>query len=102
MLSDKPLPLPSLHLAGTATCTQCPIGQNSGPGASSCGECQPGSYADQQSQGVCKFCSAGFYQPSAGKAVCLQCPPGTFSYQGASVCYICPRGSITYKNGTAR
>ena len=69
---------------GSATCTQCPIGQTSVQAASSCGNCPAGSFADTQSSGICRYCQAGFYQPSPGMSTCLPCPAGSFSYTNAT------------------
>lgn len=56
-------------------------------GGQACKPCEPGSYNDYNTTGVCTVCDAGKYAPRGQMASCLCCPAGTYQdLTGANAC----------------
>ena len=99
---------------GQTTCTKCPDGYTSNPGASSALDCYitgfgrrstgtenetgtqpegcPGGEAVSVRTGVCVYCAAGKYSPD-GAPDCVTCPSGKFSATKAAQCTDCVVGT---------
>ena len=71
---------PSKNTDGTvmnaATCMQCPAGDTSKEGASSCDGCDVGMYGSKA--GTCSLCPAGRYQDGKGETSCKKCEEDTY------------------------
>jgi hypothetical protein len=81
--------------SGSVTCTQCPAGTTSIPGALGCipAVCPPGQGPSGTTTSACIPCAAG--QFSTGTAACAPCPANTFSGPEASTCTACPDGEVS-------
>ncbi len=72
------------------TCTSCPPGKSSLPGAEYCTNCAKGKYSDKAGI-VCKSCPIGYVQPTDTEpsTTCMSCPAGWQDRQtseGATAC----------------
>eukprot|EP01022_Parablepharisma_sp_SALTPOND_P011752 TRINITY_DN1499_c0_g1_i1.p1 TRINITY_DN1499_c0_g1~~TRINITY_DN1499_c0_g1_i1.p1 ORF type:complete len:350 (-),score=5.54 TRINITY_DN1499_c0_g1_i1:221-1270(-) len=57
---------------------------------SSCDDCEPGYFQDEEGKAVCKVCPAGTYQDISGQTSCKECPPGSNQPNtGATTCVTC-------------
>ncbi len=74
---------------GAIECNECGIGAVSSTGASTCGKCQPGTYAPNPGGASCLICAAGKYSADEGATSCTDCESGSFSAAGSSVCLSC-------------
>ncbi|KAH8057444.1 hypothetical protein JL721_9693 [Aureococcus anophagefferens] len=59
--------------------SQCPAGTYSQSGASTCLDCDAGSYSDEPGQSSCSLADAGSYVPSAGATEQLKCSAGEYT-----------------------
>ena len=73
---QQPLCQPGTYsTTGRMPCTQCPLGQTSNVGATSCTSplCKPGTYSPTGLE-KCTPCPAGSYCPNTGMTSTLKCP----------------------------
>ncbi|KAF2976554.1 hypothetical protein EK904_014374 [Melospiza melodia maxima] len=85
---------------GTLSCSCCPGGACSDPGA--CSPCAPGQHQPQRGQPSCLPCPQGSYTSLPRSSVCLPCPPGHFANEsGAAACRACERGYYSSKQNAA-
>jgi len=78
---------------GAASCSICPAGYYSGPGASDCTLC-PAGYSSSPDSTTCSICPAGQFS-SAGSPTCAACSPGEYSLPGAGACSTCSAGQYS-------
>ncbi|KAG2432705.1 hypothetical protein HYH02_006688 [Chlamydomonas schloesseri] len=90
---------------GANTCSKCPFGSTSDPGATSCYLCPAGAFvssnADEYTYGTCTLCPGGTFNPTPGYSgsSCRPCPKGSAAAKGATQCEICPAGTFADENG---
>ena len=74
--------------ASSLECEDCADGFFSLDGASTCTQCAPGKYEDNNE---CVSCTAGKYNSDTND-ICLDCADGFYSNEGASICTVCNPG----------
>lgn len=86
-------------MAGSAACTDCPMGTFSGSLSQSCMNCSAGYFNARMSRPFCDACNPGTYAPSSGFTECLDCQVGrsTNGANASTSCSVCPAG--TYATG---
>ena len=86
-----------------SNCLLCTAGQYSLEAATTCADCDPGSYAPNPGTALCDACPAGTYGDEQGGTnidVCLPCPIGRYSsIEGAQECLPCPAGKFGNETG---
>ena len=87
----------------SSSCSDCPSGELSTRGASSCqystSNCPPGTYS---SGATCDSCPSGKYNDQAGQtsnAVCKTCVPGSKTNDYQSGCDLCGKGEYQDQSG---
>lgn len=61
-------------------CAACAVGTHSAANATSCSECEAGTYAGAAGSSTCKPCRPGTYQEEAGAVFCQACDSLTYTY----------------------
>ena len=88
------------NLTSSDGCAICPNGHECGPGSPVPKLCKPGSSAGAQKP-LCKWCSAGKFQPSAGQSTCVVCPPGSACPgTGGATAQRCTPGTFAQTDGS--
>jgi hypothetical protein len=106
--------------ATTKYCYHCYAGKYSGVGATTCTNCNPGKYQNDDRSSACmdcpvgkaaygtmstscKPCSSGTYTDEEGKRSCTKCLPGMYQdEEGTSSCISCPTGRYQKFEGMDR
>ena len=84
-------------------CNECPPGQHSSTGSTTCAICEAGTYSLYWGASTCTQCSPGKYEMYSGSSQpCLDCNPGQYSSRaGASNCTNCEVGKFSPQIGAA-
>ena len=77
----------------------CPEGSFSGPQASSCEGCLPGSYAAHKNATACEPCQPGTHAARRNATGCDACPSGSVSPGNAANCTVCTAGWYASEDG---
>ena len=85
----------SLALQAASACMPCPAGSACSTGSTEHVPCAPGTFTSNGSATTCTDCDAGTYQNEAGRSSCKQCTSGNYCPPGASAQLPCLAGSYS-------